>query len=127
MSAVDDDKGEQASDVLEWPADLGDALNSPLAQALGLSTRPQEILPMAAAIRAYGIAIPERVEAEAAYVLHFLVTMALRHGENWKAETAWELRAPLAALNEQRRRDHKRKLLDAGGRPMSAAGPRLIV
>lgn len=77
------------SDTLPLPTDLGDPLTSPIAQVLGMSIgAPWDLSAMAHAFRDNGVPLPYKAEAEYAYVLHWLLTLAIEHGEAWRAQAA---------------------------------------
>lgn len=66
------------SGLLEYPRDITPALHDILSMMVF------ELSPMAHAFRDAGFAIKERVEAEQAFILHWLIQTALEHGDNWR-------------------------------------------
>lgn len=92
---------------LALPAELGDPLTSPIAQVLGMSVgEPWTLTRLAHAFRDNGVALPHKAEAEYAYVLHWLLTLAIQHGDGWRfhaAERLEQLKPAHAAACEQRR------------------------
>lgn len=47
--------------------------------------------PMAHAFQAAGYDIPKKTEAEQAFILHWLTTLALKHGADWRIHAGEEL------------------------------------
>ena len=47
--------------------------------------------PFANALRAAGEDIPRKVEAEQAYVLHWMIGLALEHGDGWREKASQRL------------------------------------
>ncbi|NEV77918.1 hypothetical protein DYI24_12810 [Rhodopseudomonas sp. BR0C11] len=47
-----------------------------------------QLAPIAQAFRAAGHEIEEKAEAEQAFVLHWLIKLALKHGSNWRDEAS---------------------------------------
>jgi hypothetical protein len=68
-----------------WPT----ALTPVLAEVLGLMTF--QTCPIAHVFRAAGTAIPHQTEAEQAFVLHWLIGLALAFGDRWRDEVADKL------------------------------------
>jgi hypothetical protein len=68
--------------TLPYPTEPTDALLEVLGLMLYTTT------PIAHALRAAGTDIPKRCEEEQAYVLHWLIQLALQHGAEWRAR-AW--------------------------------------
>lgn len=64
--------------MAEYPEKLTDALRD----VLGLMVFTTG--PIAHAMRAAGENIPEKAEAEQAFVLHWLIGLALKHGTGWR-------------------------------------------
>jgi hypothetical protein len=60
-----------------YPADLTPALRDVLGMMF-------ETGPIAHGFRAAGHDIPNKVEAEQAFVLHWLIKLALEHGDGWR-------------------------------------------
>lgn len=54
--------------------------------------------PIAQAFRAAGEDIARKAEAEHAYVLHWLIGLALEHGDDWKPKAAAQLDALKAKI-----------------------------
>lgn len=71
--------------AVEFPAKL----NIALREILGMPNF--ECGPIAHALRDAGRDIPRKSEAEQAFVLHWLTTLALKHGRDWKKHAADEL------------------------------------
>jgi hypothetical protein len=65
--------------MAEYPADLTPALS----EVLGLMIFTTG--PLAHAFRAAGENIPPKAEAEQAFVLHWLIGLALQHGSTWRS------------------------------------------
>lgn len=83
--------------TLPYPADPTDALTEVLSLMLYTTT------PIAHAMRAAGADISTKCEAEQAHVLHWLIQLALQHGDAWreKARASMdELRAAMQAARE---------------------------
>lgn len=70
-----------------WPEQPTPALQ----QVLGLMI--METCPIAHAFRAAGADIPTKTEAEQAFVLHWLIGIALKHGDAWREVAGLELQA----------------------------------
>lgn len=74
---------------LVWPRSValpraeGGAKADPVAEALCTACRPWVLQSLAHRMRNEGADIPRRAEAEFSAALHYLVTMALEHGEKW--------------------------------------------
>lgn len=60
-----------------------------------------ELGPLAHGFRAAGYDIPEKAEAEQAFMLHWLIPFALEHGDRWRAAAGKEL-AKIAELVKAR-------------------------
>ncbi|WP_284459713.1 hypothetical protein [Cupriavidus campinensis] len=82
---------EIAPGTLPYPTEPTDALLEVLGLMLYTTT------PIAHALRAAGTAIPKRCEEEQAYVLHWLIQLALRHGAEWRARAAKSIEEVMAA------------------------------
>ena len=70
---------------LAYPEDLNDALR----EILGMPNF--QTGPIARAFRAAGHDIAPKMEAEQAFVMHWLIKLALEHGENWRDLAAADL------------------------------------
>ena len=94
------------TEPLTFPAELGDPLTSPIAQVLAEAYEPWNLAAIGRAFRDNGIDLPRRVEAECAYVLHWLLKVALEHGPDWRERAQAQIDAlkPAheAALEERR-------------------------
>jgi hypothetical protein len=64
-------------------------MTTELREVLGLM--PAATGPIARDFRASGKDIPNRPEAEQAFVLHWLIGLALRHGPDWRSIAAAEI------------------------------------
>lgn len=83
--------------ALPYPTEPTDALLEVLGLMLYTTT------PIAHALRTAGTDIPKRCEEEQAYVLHWLIQLALQHGADWRARAGKsldELRAASQADGE---------------------------
>lgn len=56
-----------------------------------LGTMIMTTCPIAHGMRAAGADIPTKTEAEHAHVLHWMIGLALEHGDNWRAVAGAEL------------------------------------
>lgn len=63
----------------------------PVLDALSFAARPWDLRMVWHALRETGSAIPNRIEAEMAAALHFLVGHALRSGADWRAAAIADL------------------------------------
>lgn len=81
----------EAACAMRYPEEL----TGPLREVLGLMVF--ETGPVAHIFRAGGAAIDQKVEAEQAYVLHWLIGLVLKHGEGWREMANAELKARRAA------------------------------
>lgn len=63
---------------MEYPAEMTPALR----EVLGLMI--MTTCPIAHGFRAAGESIPEKTEAEQAFVLHWLIGLALERGDGWR-------------------------------------------
>jgi len=78
----------QTGAVRRWP----ERLTPELGEVLGMMVF--ETCPIAHAFRAAGRDIAPKTEAEQAFVLHWLIGVALEHGANWRAaagQRLWEI------------------------------------
>ena len=95
------------AEPLIFPAELGDPLTSPVAQVLGMQIgKPWNLSAIAHAFRDNGVPLPHKAEAEYAYVLHWLLTLAIRHPDDWRrraGERLTELRPAHEAATVKRR------------------------
>jgi hypothetical protein len=81
--------------MAEYPKELTPALR----EVLGMMCF--ELAPLAHGFRAAGYDIPEKVEAEQAFMLHWLIPFAIEHRERWRAAAGKEL-AKIAELVKAR-------------------------
>jgi hypothetical protein len=78
-------------------------MTTELREVLGLM--PAATGPIARDFRAAGEDIPNRLEAEQAFVLHWLIGLALRNGPAWRSIAAAEIgNLPARGRPEERRR-----------------------
>lgn len=81
-------------ELLDAPSQGGSWPEQPtpaLQEVLGLMI--MDTCPIAHAFRAAGEPIPTKTEAEQAFVLHWLIGLALQHGDAWREVAGLELRA----------------------------------
>jgi hypothetical protein len=57
--------------------------------------------PIAHALRDSGVEIPRKAEAEQAYVLHWLIGLALEHGDKWRPIAGEKISVILRQLKEK--------------------------
>lgn len=89
----------------QYPADMTPAL----AEVLGMP--PWQLQPYWQALRAIGQPIATRFEAENAAALHYLIPLAIEHGEGWEKVAHADLGPKLeVALAEERARLDAEKL-----------------
>ena len=79
------------AEQLHYPRTMTPAL----AEVLGMLNF--RLHPIWMALREVGQVIAPRYEAEAAAALHFLIPLALEHGDDWQPAAAAKLRAMKAA------------------------------
>ena len=95
------------AEPLIFPAELGDPLISPIAQVLGMQIgEPWNLSAIAHAFRDNSVPLPNKAQAEYAYVLHWLLTLAIAHPDDWRRRAGvrlTELRPAHEAAVEQRR------------------------
>jgi hypothetical protein len=94
------------SDIV-LPRDQAGRKPDPVAFMLGLAGEPHKLSGVATLLRDSGaVDIPRRYEAEMAAALHWLVGLAIRHGDDWgdpyKAELA-RMRAKIAEMEKDDR------------------------
>jgi hypothetical protein len=77
-------------------AQLPAELNADLTEILGMPNF--RCSPIAHAFRSAGRAIPPRAEDEQAFVLHWLLTLYLEHGTDWRRHAADQLDAARRSL-----------------------------
>lgn len=77
-------------------------LSGPVADVLGLMIF--RTTPTAHALRRYGWEIPTKTEAEQAVVLHWLLSLALEHGEGWRAKADEYIKAQKALWEDRESR-----------------------
>lgn len=70
---------------MDYPKEMTPALR----EVLGMMVF--ELSPIAHAFRAAGHGIKRRAEDEQAFVLHWLIGLALEHGDGWRAKAADEI------------------------------------
>jgi len=76
----------------EYPATLTDDLRDVLSTMLWTSGQ------IAQCLRAGGEQIPTKAEDEQAHVLHWLTTLVLEHGPEWRGKAADRIQSIQAAL-----------------------------
>lgn len=80
---------------LSGPAAYPDQMTPALAEVLGMPN--YRMHPIWMALREVGVVIASRYEDEMAAALHFLIPIAIEHGDDWRAEAARALKAMKAA------------------------------
>lgn len=83
----------EEANATAFPADLSDDLREVLSTMLWTSGQIAECL------RAGGEDIKRRAEDEQAHVLHWLISLALRHGPDWRKKASERIEACRAALS----------------------------
>jgi hypothetical protein len=76
-------------------------LTPDLREVLGMMI--MQTCPIAHGFQAAGYDIPKKTEAEQAFVLHWLVGLALKHGEAWRKAAADELSAIANKVQDARK------------------------
>lgn len=79
---------------MQYPKEITPALR----EVLGMMVF--ELSPIAHAFRAAGHEIKRRAEDEQAFVLHWLIGLALEHGNGWRAKAADEIERIAAAAGQ---------------------------
>lgn len=79
---------------MEYPQQITPALR----EILGMMVF--ELSPIAHAFRAAGHEIKRRAEDEQAFVLHWLIGLALEHGDGWRARAADEIERLAASAGQ---------------------------
>lgn len=77
--------------MAEYPTKMTPALHEVLGMMIMQST------PIAHAMRAAGQDIPRKIESEQAHVLHWLIGIALEHGDGWRKVAGAQLEEITAA------------------------------
>lgn len=107
-------------EALPFPAELGDPLTSPIAEVLALAVRPWEVAHIAHAFRDNAVDLPFKVEAETAYVLHWLLCLAIEHGAEWRRLAGERIHELMPA--HEAARDGRRAAREAGRRAFEQRG-----
>lgn len=68
------------------PLPYPDEMSQELRDILGMML--METTPLAHSFRAAGAQIPHKVEAEQAYIMHWLIKLVLTHGRHWRMYAA---------------------------------------
>lgn len=63
-----------------------------LADVLSENVKPPFVMETAETFRKCGVRVNERIQDEYAFVRHWLIKLALRHGRNWQARMHAELK-----------------------------------
>ena len=81
----------------EYPEQMTPALREVL------SLMVMTTCPIAHGFRAAGEDIPPKTEAEQAFVLHWLIGLALEHGDNWRKIAGGKIAEVLARAKEKQK------------------------
>lgn len=102
-------------DCIRWPAtrdivlprDVQERDPDPIAYLLGWAARPWVLASIAEVLRGAGeVEIPRKTEAELAAALHWLVGLAVQHGERWHEAYEDEIRALQVRFANRRAAGH---------------------